>query len=99
MSAACVAGATYVGDARRVRQILLNLLSNAVKFTPPSGEVTLRCTVRGATTVFTVEDTGIGIAANELGRIFEPFVQAEVGYTRAHGGTGLGLSIGRRWRA
>jgi len=96
LTSSCDAGAVYVGDPMRVRQILLNLLSNAVKFTMSGGRVNVSCSVRGPTTEFVVEDTGIGVAPEELVRIFEPFVQAEGGYTRVHGGTGLGLSISRR---
>ncbi|MEO8622598.1 MAG: ATP-binding protein, partial [bacterium] len=88
--------ATYVGDPLRVKQILLNLLSNGIKFTQNGGRVSLECTIEGSVTRFAVEDTGIGIDAADLESIFEPFVQAEGGYTRTHGGTGLGLSISRR---
>jgi hypothetical protein len=100
--------APYLGDDQRVRQVLVNLLSNAVKFTPPGGRVVVRCgrasqpaphaalTGNGPWSQVTVEDTGIGIAPEMLQRIFQPFVQAEGGYTRAHTGTGLGLSISRR---
>lgn len=98
----------FVGDEHRVRQILINLLSNAIKFTPPGGTVTITCrtaeptspvdTLCGAGwwTYIRVEDTGIGIAPEEQGRIFEPFVQVEAGHTRTQGGTGLGLAISRR---
>jgi PAS domain S-box-containing protein len=100
--------APYLGDEQRVRQILVNLLSNAVKFTPPGGRVVVHCdrnaplpphaeaTGSGAWSSLTVEDTGIGIGPEMFQRIFQPFVQAERGYTRAHAGTGLGLSISRR---
>lgn len=96
LTSSCDMGASYVGDALRVRQILLNLVSNAVKFTMPGGRVRLTCTEHDGVTEFVVADTGIGVAPDELVRIFEPFVQAEGGYTRPHGGTGLGLSISRR---
>lgn len=101
-------GTGYVGDPDRVRQILVNLLSNAVKFTNPGGSVTLTCgssdhpdpgsrlVGEGPWTYIRVDDTGIGIPAEQLVRIFEPFVQADTGYTRAEGGTGLGLAISRR---
>jgi signal transduction histidine kinase len=94
----------YVGDPQRVQQILTNLLSNAVKFTPPGGRVALRCSTsprRGTGdredewACITVEDTGVGIASEDLERIFDPFVQVEGGYTRLQGGTGLGLTISR----
>jgi hypothetical protein len=102
------AGTSYLGDPDRVRQILVNLVSNAVKFTSPGGSVRLECGTAehgdpGARlvgpspwTFVRVTDTGIGIPGDQLGRIFEPFVQAESGYTRTGGGTGLGLAISRR---
>ncbi|WP_431795735.1 ATP-binding protein [Microbacterium enclense] len=83
-----------MGDATRLRQVLVNLLGNAVKFTG-KGEVRIRVT-RGEepdAVRFEVEDTGIGIPAEALNRIFEPFTQADESTTRTHGGTGLGLSI------
>jgi len=84
------------GDPVRLRQILVNLLGNAVKFTA-SGSVTLevRESATGGDGVlhFSVRDTGIGIPADKLTAIFEPFAQADVSTTRTHGGTGLGLSI------
>lgn len=86
---------TYVlGDATRLRQVLVNLLGNAVKFTAAGG-VRVRVT-RGDgpdAVHFAVTDTGIGIPAEALQRIFEPFTQADESTTRTHGGTGLGLSI------
>jgi signal transduction histidine kinase len=82
-------------DKGRVRQVLINLLSNAVKFTH-GGQVSLR--VRGETNgvEVTVEDTGIGIPADKLEQIFEPFIQVDSSFTRRHDGTGLGLAICRR---
>ncbi|MBF0180004.1 MAG: response regulator [Magnetococcales bacterium] len=82
-----------VGDPRRLRQILLNLLGNAIKFTH-QGEVVLGATLgTDATLHFSVRDTGIGIPANRLEAIFEPFKQAEDSTTRRFGGSGLGLNI------
>jgi signal transduction histidine kinase len=79
-----------------VRQILLNLVGNAVKFTPPGGRITLRCDAASPTQVaILVTDTGIGIPAEMLGRIFEPFVQGDTGLTRTAHGVGLGLAISR----
>ncbi len=96
----CAPDIRYLGDPQRVEQILVNLLGNALKFTRPDGTVTLDCALTrsdGNNEVrFTVTDTGIGIPADRLEAIFEPFVQARGGYTRPHGGTGLGLSISRR---
>ncbi len=85
------------GDALRLRQILLNFLSNAIKFTE-NGEVELKTELassEGETCAlkFSVRDTGIGIAADQLDSIFEPFAQADGSITRKFGGTGLGLSI------
>ncbi len=82
------------GDERRLRQVLLNLVSNAVKFTPMGGtvEIELRRTASGQTQAI-VRDTGIGIAAEELPQVTEPFRQVESGHARRHDGTGLGLAI------
>ncbi|MDF1505082.1 ATP-binding protein, partial [Roseisolibacter sp. H3M3-2] len=88
-------GTVVRADVERLRQVLLNLLSNAVKFTEPGGRVALRVEARGGRTAFVVEDTGIGIPADQLERIFEPFVQVRGGLTRTHDGTGLGLAISR----
>ena len=84
------------GDAMRLRQVLLNLLGNAIKFTS-HGSVSLLA-ARDDTTGHlrvAVSDTGEGIAAQEIARIFEPFHQAQGTYERRHGGTGLGLTISR----
>ena len=84
------------GDREKVQQVVLNLLSNAVKFTEPGGQVTLAA--RGAdpqVVVVTVADTGVGIAPDQVARVFEPFVQVDTAYTRTQGGTGLGLAISR----
>ncbi|SAL55913.1 two component regulatory system sensor kinase [Caballeronia udeis] len=89
--------ASVRGDSVRLRQVLFNLLSNAIKFTM-KGEVALAVNLvrsaRGVQTVeLSVEDTGIGIAADAQASLFEPFVQAESSTTRRFGGTGLGLTI------
>lgn len=80
------------GDSRRVEQILLNLLSNAVKFTEQGG-VVVRCVQDTEQYVVSVIDTGIGIEADELERLFKPFHQIDTGLSRKYEGTGLGLSI------
>ncbi|AYV45565.1 hypothetical protein CFHF_16780 [Caulobacter flavus] len=86
-------------DAGRLRQILFNLLANAIKFTD-GGEISLTSAVErsefGDALVFTVTDTGIGIAPEHFERIFEPFTQVDASTTRKYGGTGLGLPICRR---
>ncbi len=97
--------ARYFGDPQRVQQILTNLLSNAVKFTPSGGMVSVRCEAgsrpgaeRSAVLEWVsvaVSDNGVGVAADDVERIFQPFVQVETGYTRSQGGTGLGLTISR----
>ncbi len=89
-----------VGDAGRVRQVLLNLLSNAVKFTH-EGEVVVRVTGRAlrgreAELEVRVSDTGIGIPPERLHRLFQPFSQVDSSTTRQYGGTGLGLVVSKR---
>ena len=88
---------TLEGDATRLTQILVNLIGNAIKFTS-SGNIDIQITNKGITsnrisTGITVKDTGIGIAKEQLSKIFERFQQAEDSVTRRYGGTGLGLSI------
>lgn len=83
------------GDPTRLRQILLNLLSNAIKFTP-QGEVRLAVTRGdGDTLHFAVQDSGIGLSAEGLGKLFQRYSQAEASTARHHGGTGLGLLISK----
>ena len=86
--------ALVMGDPGRLRQVLINLVSNAVKFTA-RGHVFLRVGMRDGGCGFDVEDTGIGIDAGALARVFSPFSQADSSTTRNFGGTGLGLSISR----
>ncbi len=81
-------------DERRVRQILFNLLSNACKFTS-EGVVRLSARGRADAITLSVSDTGVGLAADKLETVFEPFRQAERSTSRKHGGTGLGLTITR----
>lgn len=82
-------------DRRRVEQVVLNLLSNAVKFTD-HGSVTLSCDADGERATIRVVDTGIGIRAEDLDKLFRPFRQVDSGTARHYEGTGLGLSISRR---
>jgi signal transduction histidine kinase len=81
-------------DGRRIQQILVNLLDNAIKFTAAGGQVTLGVDVAADRLVFWVEDNGLGIEAEQLPLLFEPFVQAQ-GLARS-GGTGLGLALVKR---
>ncbi|MCB2140626.1 MAG: response regulator, partial [Rhodobacteraceae bacterium] len=87
---------TYLGDARMIRQTLINLVSNAIKFTH-GGVIHIRST-EGADGGFeiAVQDTGIGIAPENLARIFDDFVTIDGRYERSAGGTGLGLGLSRR---
>ena len=92
-------GKKLLGDPVKLRQVLLNFLSNAVKFTN-SGVVKLRASVKNsdddsATIRFEIEDDGIGMSPEQVSRIFEPFMQADVSITRKYGGTGLGLVIAK----
>jgi cell cycle sensor histidine kinase DivJ len=81
------------GDPRAFKQIVLNLVSNAIKFTERGGRVTVSAVVEGPRLMLRVTDTGVGIAADDLKRIGDPFFQAGKTYQRRHEGTGLGLSI------
>ena len=102
------AGLSSRADESRVRQIVVNLLSNAVKFSPPGARVMIsagtatqpspeaRLGGQGPWVYIRVEDNGIGIPADRLDAVFEPFVQGDMTLTRQHGGTGLGLAISRR---
>jgi cell cycle sensor histidine kinase DivJ len=81
------------GDPRAFKQIALNLVANAIKFTERGGSVTVSAVVEGSRLMLRVADTGVGIAADDLRRIGDPFFQAGKTYQRKHEGTGLGLSI------
>ncbi|MDB4950237.1 MAG: ATP-binding region ATPase domain protein [Gemmatimonadetes bacterium] len=84
-----------LGDPDKLQQVLLNLLSNAAKFTEPGGEVSVEWDEDGESVAIRVRDTGIGIPADKLDDVFEPFVQVDPDLTRTRYGTGLGLSISR----
>jgi signal transduction histidine kinase/DNA-binding NarL/FixJ family response regulator len=89
-----------LGDAGRIRQVLLNLVSNAIKFTE-TGSVTIECRQisradGNARVQWVIRDTGIGIAPDRIGSLFGDFVQADTTITRRFGGTGMGLAISRR---
>jgi signal transduction histidine kinase len=91
----CDVGMSASADPEKLRQILLNLVGNAVKFTPPGGRVTVGADRSNGAVRIWVTDTGIGIPADQLNRVFEPFFQVERGTTRAYPGLGLGLAISR----
>ena len=86
-----------VGDERKIKQVILNLLSNAVKFTPEGGRVTVRALPAGDAVEVSVSDTGIGIAPEDQGAIFEEFRQVGTDYARKREGTGLGLTLARKF--
>jgi len=84
-------------DMARLKQVLYNYLSNAIKFTPPGGRVTVRAMAHGGSHFrIEVEDTGLGISATDLSRLFVEFQQLDAGYSKQHQGTGLGLALTRR---
>ncbi len=87
-----------IGDPTKISQVIVNLISNAIKFTPREGKVAVRIekvseSERSAFVKFSVEDSGIGITAEQRQKIFEEFSQADVSTSRKYGGTGLGLAI------
>ncbi|WP_293336048.1 PAS domain S-box protein [Parvibaculum sp.] len=89
---------TLHADKRLVRQILLNLLSNAIKFTPAGGTVSLAAELaEDGALVFSVEDTGIGIAVEDIARVTEPFIQVENHMSRRFDGVGLGLALTKQF--
>ena len=85
--------AIAMGDGGRLRQVMLNLLSNAVKFTPPKGTVGVSLDDSPDGIEVRVRDSGVGLSADELAQVFDPFWQAAPSRTRREGGIGLGLTI------
>jgi signal transduction histidine kinase len=84
-------------DRNRIRQLLMNLLTNAIKYTPVGGKVTFDATIRGDDVVFTVSDTGVGIAPGELPHVFDRVWRADPARSRTgqRSGAGLGLAISK----
>ncbi|MEW6511351.1 MAG: ATP-binding protein [Bacteroidota bacterium] len=86
---------TIVGDRLRLRQLFLNLIDNAIKYTPGGGAVTMEVIRQDGTAVFRVSDTGIGIPAEDIPKVFDRFYRVDKARSREMGGTGLGLSIAK----
>jgi signal transduction histidine kinase len=86
---------SVLADPVKLRQILLNVLGNAIKFTPAHGRIDLSALRNVNTIAIRVSDTGIGIPADKIERVFEPFFQVQAGTTREYPGVGLGLAIAR----
>jgi signal transduction histidine kinase len=89
--------ATAVVDPARVKQILYNYVSNAIKFTPEEGRVEIRITPEGSALFrIDVEDTGVGISADDLSKLFVEFQQLDASAAKKYQGTGLGLALTKR---
>jgi GAF domain-containing protein len=87
----------FVGDERKIKQILLNLLSNAVKFTPEGGRIGIKARQADGSVEISVSDTGIGIAPEDQPKVFEEFRQVGTEYAYKIGGTGLGLTLAKKF--
>jgi signal transduction histidine kinase len=87
--------APVIVDSRRVQRVLYNLVQNAIRHTPPDGSIHIRARDVGETVVVQVEDTGEGIPANDLDKIFERSYRSDQSRSRQSGGAGLGLSIAK----
>ncbi len=96
LAAALGSLAPFSCDPLRVKQVLYNYLANAVKFTPLGGRVELRAQEVGGWLRVEVEDNGIGIAEDDLAKLFQPFSQVDSSLARNYGGTGLGLALSKR---
>ena len=86
---------TLVGDKVRLRQLFLNLVDNAIKYTPPGGSVNLSLERQNGIALVQVQDTGIGIPPQEIGKVFDRFYRVDKARSRELGGAGLGLSIAK----
>ena len=87
----------FVGDERKVKQVLVNVLSNAVKFTPEGGQIRVKAALGDGSIIVSVADTGIGIAPEDQEAIFEEFRQVGTTYAQKREGTGLGLTLTRKF--
>jgi signal transduction histidine kinase len=87
--------APIYGDAARLREVFFNVLDNGIKYTPEGGEVEVRIGRQGREAFVTIRDTGIGIPAEHLPKVFDRFYRVDKARSREQGGTGLGLSIAK----
>jgi len=87
----------FVGDERKIKQVLLNLLSNAVKFTPEGGRIGVKAVLADGSVEISISDTGIGIAPEDQEAIFEEFRQVGGDDARKREGTGLGLTLAKKF--
>jgi signal transduction histidine kinase len=87
----------FVGDERKIKQVLLNLLSNAVKFTPEGGRIGVKAALADGVVEISISDTGIGIAPEDQEAIFEEFRQVGGDEARKREGTGLGLTLTKKF--
>jgi signal transduction histidine kinase len=88
-------GLSARADSDKLQQVVLNVLTNAIKFTPSGGTITIRCDATQERVYIRVRDTGVGIPAERLASVFEPFVQGDRKLNSPHDGVGLGLAISR----
>jgi histidine kinase len=86
---------TVYADFDRARQVIINVLGNALQYTPPGGAVTIRASRNGQEAHFEISDTGVGLAAEDLTRVFQRFYRVDKSRSRAGGGSGIGLTIAR----
>jgi two-component system CheB/CheR fusion protein len=86
---------TIMGDEAKLVRVVANILGNALKFTPKGGRIVIRTVPQDDSVQVSIEDSGVGIAAENLEKVFEKFYQVDSSYTRAAGGIGMGLTIAR----
>jgi len=87
----------FIADERKLKQVMMNLLSNASKFTPDGGEISVEAVVENGSIKISVTDTGLGIAKDELNKVFEKFYQSSSGKGSKSVGTGLGLPLTKKF--
>jgi signal transduction histidine kinase len=88
---------TMTADERKLKQVILNLTANAMKFTPDGGKVGLIAEKRDSRLVVSISDTGIGMAQEDIAKLFQPFKQLDTTLTKKYEGTGLGLHLCKKF--